>query len=284
MNQFFRDRILTLLHEHGLFDTLYETMRALAAETGIAGMLGTLFPERYVWFDTECVYEDDVFEELVGRFARATLGEWTPEHLCSTIEENMAKIDFEARGEPVQWTFEQASKWVSSDFTGAVHAFAEEHLSGAFVEMPVTDQCYHAVYLPRGVAAALEEVMKQIRQEWPSSEELISLLRQMLHERPWLWHVVRDEGNDFRFINTPTAQGELPLHGVVEAVARGDERALGVLKGLLRKGASPTRADGRGRTAFDVAAGSAVVVALLKEAVARHGQVEMSLGERWSFR
>jgi len=149
--------------------------------------------------------------------------------------------------------------------------------------MPVTDQCYHAVYLPRAVAAGLDEMMQEVRRAWPTSEELLPLLKQMLREKPWLWHAIQTEGNQFSQINVATARGELPLHVVVEAAARDDERALSLLKALLRKGALPTLADGRGRTAFEVAAGHAAVVAVLEEAVAHHGQVKMGLGEWYRF-
>ncbi len=275
MNQHFRDRILTLLREHGLLDTLSdETLRDLSQATSLAGILGTLFPERYVWFDAECVYWDNIFEGLMGRFTRATLGEWTPEHLHAAIVQGTALIDFDAPGEHIHWEFEQQSKWVSGDFTDAVAAFAETHLSGTFLEMPVADQCYHAVYLPKAVAAALEAILEESRQRWPTSDELLPLLRDILHDKPWLWHVIQTEGNDFALVNATTTEGDLPLHIVVEAACK-DRRALRILKHLLRKGASPTLADGRGRTASDVAAGNAAVLAVLQEAVDHQGYVRL---------
>src|SRR5690348_6113157 len=109
-----------------------------------------------VYYDGECIYEEDDYAGLVGQFADATGGQWRPENLRSTwmAVEGLAvcwwtAVEFDHADRGFRWEIESAcSDWVSGDFELCVCEFAEQNLPGRFVWLPTGDQHAYYRYLP----------------------------------------------------------------------------------------------------------------------------------------
>jgi hypothetical protein len=271
MTRRYMSQACDLLQSAGLLSGIEEEHYQSLQDSQGWNELFALMPERWVVFDCECVYEGDVFASLIADCANATLGEWVPTNIHSTFTpdstfDNAEMVcTFSWHNEVFRWQFPQSSKWVSDEFFAALFAFAADHLSGTFLEMPVVDQCATMVYLPTPVAQGIKLIMREKKRHWPDPDEMGDITQQMIDEGAWRLRLstIQAEGT-WESLNIPNHNGSLPLQIAIAAVWNELPVGLDVVKVFLRKGASPSVADGEGRTAFELAQGHPLLPSILQ--------------------
>ncbi len=153
----------------------------VAASRDVATLLRHLAPARTVHLDVECIASSDDLELVVGAFADATQGAWPIAKLAAEWDPDTghAAIEFVDRGAHRRWDFEQRDSTVSRELLELIEQYAHDHLSGEFVELPARDDALCAIYLPRGAADALRELLVELEGDaddgpYPEQEELAS--------------------------------------------------------------------------------------------------------------
>ena len=137
-------------------------------ETMAVMEISRLLPTRYRYFDTERIYDDRDYAELLLVLAKLTNGEWQPRNVVSRLSEDR-KSAFLELDDPLwprnagfrSWMFYQSDDWVSMDFDDVIKSLGK-YLPGTFVYLPSADQCSRVVYLPHHAAAELTSLLKHL--------------------------------------------------------------------------------------------------------------------------
>ena len=156
-----------LLSEHGTPGVRCTRNGNGAPARDVATVLRRLAPACTVHLDAECVTSSDDLEFVVGVFAEATQGAWPIAKLAADWDTDTghAVVEFVDRGAHRRWDFEQRDNAVSRELLDLIAQYAREHLPGEFVEVPASDECHCAIYLPPDAAEALRELLEEEQEE-----------------------------------------------------------------------------------------------------------------------
>jgi hypothetical protein len=100
------------------------------------------------------------YEEVIRDLAQLTSGEWAPQQVRCTSDEDRPEINiaFDFRHEHFTWHLEPPAERLAATFSAYLTQFAAEVLDGGFVELRLNHNERVYLYLPRATAKALYRI------------------------------------------------------------------------------------------------------------------------------
>jgi hypothetical protein len=163
MNKRFVSELAELFHRHGLIDWVDPKNIDTALEQPFLGyIVRQLLPQRLLVYDVECIEMDEDIAQLVMEYSEITLSEWQPKSLSSKLlrEKNLGTVGFDFDGKHFAWEFQQDGTYIDPELPATINAFAEDNLSGTYLDLQSMSQEAFVVYLPKTAANAFEKFIE----------------------------------------------------------------------------------------------------------------------------
>jgi len=236
--------IAQLLKEHGVIPEVVGSQVADAEELPLLGnVLRTLAPDRVLFEDAECIYQDEDLVALLAATVHTTGGDWTPQEIHARLdrEENLATIEFDANGDPHRMEFEQYGDYINDGFFESLNQYAAVNLPGRFFKYSSLWQQFYLVYLPEPAATDLHQLLQEFA---PSSDELAEFVTSAdkWTEKGYTgWYLAREVLRDMnlRHINEPTKSGDYVISRLRTLANHGSDWAIELEGEIIGLGADP---------------------------------------------